>query len=56
MRSVDELAQRLHEAFHIATTGRPGPVLVDLPKDITGSWMLKQVGQDKSAMLAYYYM
>ena len=31
---VSELGQVLKEAFHIAATGRPGPVLVDLPKDI----------------------
>jgi len=31
---IDELARTMNEAFHIATTGRPGPVLVDLPKDV----------------------
>jgi len=31
---VDKLAYTVHEAFHIARSGRPGPVLVDLPKDI----------------------
>jgi acetolactate synthase-1/2/3 large subunit len=31
---VDEIASTLREAFHIATTGRPGPVLVDIPRDI----------------------
>ncbi len=30
----DEIPQVLAEAFHVASTGRPGPVLVDLPKDI----------------------
>ena len=30
----DEIAQVVAEAFHIASTGRPGPVLIDLPKDI----------------------
>ena len=31
---VDDLAQTMREAFHIATTGRPGPVLVDIPRDV----------------------
>ncbi len=32
--NVKDLARIIKEAFHIATTGRPGPVLVDLPKDV----------------------
>ncbi|WP_017726684.1 acetolactate synthase large subunit [Halalkalibacterium ligniniphilum] len=35
VRSVDELPRIMKEAFHIATTGRPGPVLIDLPKDVS---------------------
>jgi len=31
---VDDLARVLREAFHVATTGRKGPVLIDLPKDV----------------------
>ncbi len=34
VRSIDELAPIIHEAFHVARTGRPGPVVVDVPKDI----------------------
>ena len=34
VQSVDDIARTIAEAFHIASTGRPGPVLVDLPKDI----------------------
>jgi acetolactate synthase-1/2/3 large subunit len=31
---ADEIPAIIHEAFHIASTGRPGPVLVDIPKDV----------------------
>ncbi len=34
VRDVDTLADTLKKAFHLATTGRPGPVLVDIPKDV----------------------
>ncbi|KAG7663255.1 ILV2 [[Candida] subhashii] len=37
VKNVAELPRRINEAFEIATSGRPGPVLVDLPKDVTGS-------------------
>ncbi len=34
VKSLADLPQILHEAFHIANSGRPGPVLVDIPKDV----------------------
>src|SRR5262249_22091540 len=34
VKSVGDLPRVLHEAFHIAKSGRPGPVVVDIPKDI----------------------
>jgi acetolactate synthase I/II/III large subunit len=34
VRDVNQLASVMHEAFHIARSGRPGPVVIDLPKDV----------------------
>jgi acetolactate synthase-1/2/3 large subunit len=34
VKDIDKLAHTIHEAFYIARSGRPGPVLVDLPKDV----------------------
>ncbi|MFA8384340.1 MAG: acetolactate synthase 3 large subunit [Pelagibaca sp.] len=44
VKDTDKLSGTLHEAFHVATTGRPGPVLVDIPKDVqfaTGTYTEK---------------
>ncbi|MCP5039134.1 MAG: acetolactate synthase 3 large subunit [Rhodobacteraceae bacterium] len=34
VRETDKLAEVMHQAFHVATKGRPGPVLIDIPKDV----------------------
>ncbi len=34
VKDINDLAEIMHKAFEVATTGRPGPVLVDIPKDI----------------------
>jgi acetolactate synthase-1/2/3 large subunit len=42
VKSINDLARVLHEAFHVARTGRPGPVVVDIPKDVqfaTGNYV-----------------
>ncbi len=34
VKETDKLSGIIHEAFHVATSGRPGPVLIDIPKDV----------------------
>jgi len=51
VKETDDLARVLHEAFHVATSGRPGPVLIDIPKDVqfaTGKYT------EKKARKSYY--
>jgi len=43
VKNVAELPKRINEAFEIATSGRPGPVLVDLPKDVTAAVLRKAI-------------
>jgi len=43
VKSIAELPRRINEAFEIATSGRPGPVLVDLPKDVTGGTLSRPI-------------
>jgi acetolactate synthase-1/2/3 large subunit len=43
VKNIAELPRRINEAFEIATSGRPGPVLVDLPKDVTASVLRKAI-------------
>lgn len=37
VRNVEDLPRVIHEAFHIANTGRKGPVLIDIPKDVSAA-------------------
>ncbi|WP_425070296.1 acetolactate synthase 3 large subunit [Sagittula sp. S175] len=34
VKETEQLSKTIHEAFHVATAGRPGPVLIDIPKDV----------------------
>ncbi len=46
VKRVEDIPRAINTAFHVATTGRPGPVFVDLPKDITASVLRKPVSTD----------
>ena len=51
VRRVDDLPRILHEAFYIASHGRPGPVVVDIPKDVqfaTGAYTFQKNAQHKT--------
>lgn len=43
VKNINELPRRINEAFEIATSGRPGPVLVDLPKDVTSAVLRESI-------------
>ena len=49
---VDELSRTIHQAFHVARTGRPGPVVVDVPKDILNS-RGKYTGKESAKRKSY---
>ena len=46
VKRVEDIPRAINTAFHVATTGRPGPVFVDLPKDVTASVLQKPVNED----------
>jgi acetolactate synthase-1/2/3 large subunit len=50
VKSIEDLPRVMHEAFHIASSGRPGPVVVDIPKDVqfaTGAYFKPKEFQHK---------
>ncbi len=52
VRDVRELAGIVHEAFYLASSGRPGPVLIDVPKDVTAERTV--LGEPRSLQLPGY--
>jgi acetolactate synthase-1/2/3 large subunit len=53
VNNPDDLVEVLREAFYIASSGRPGPVLVDLPKDVIGS-LITYPAQKKPVKMRTY--
>jgi acetolactate synthase-1/2/3 large subunit len=55
VNNVEDLAETIKKAFFIATTGRPGPVLVDIPKDITNNEALCQFDYSQPLTMRSYH-
>lgn len=53
VKSIEELPQLLKNSFHIARTGRPGPVLIDIPKDIQKATLDNYVYPDEPVLPGY---
>src|SRR5690625_7531172 len=46
VKKLSDLPRIIKEAFHIATTGRPGPVVVDIPKDVSEASSVEEFNRD----------
>lgn len=53
VRDVEDLPRVIHEAFHIANTGRKGPVLIDIPKDVSAAKALFKPHTEPVVMRGY---
>jgi len=54
IESIEDIPRIVKEAFYIASTGRPGPVLIDIPKDISGGSTNKKFTYPKEAKIVGY--
>lgn len=54
VQTVEDLPRIIREAFHIASTGRPGPVVVDIPKNVAVSLFTPSEKEDKEVKLPGY--
>ena len=54
VQNTKDIPRIVQEAFHIATTGRPGPVVIDIPKDMTDPSKLYEYKRDKEISLRSY--
>lgn len=54
LKDVKDLAKTVKEAFHIARSGRPGPVLIDIPKDVMGAELGAKFEYPENVELAGY--
>ena len=54
VRRAEDIADTIKKAFYIATTGRPGPVVVDIPKDITAPTELVEYKYPKEVSIRSY--
>ena len=53
VKRAEDLARVVHEAFYVARSGRPGPVVIDLPKDILiGRAPYRRAGRGRTAAIA----
>lgn len=53
VQSIDDLPRIIKEAFHIASTGRPGPVVIDVPKDISQGVTYREAHEAKFRLPGY---